>query len=128
MSKMKRITEEQIKNGVVPTHTRDGTKVMCLANSELDVEYPIVAWLEGISYPISYKKDGRNSAFEPLDLMYTPKLKTVRVALYKKSRDGTHIFSMVDNGANYNYSFDEQVERWSRGGCLVKVETIEIEE
>lgn len=125
MGKMKRITEEQIKNGVVPTCTRDGTKVVFFVDSGLDVDYPLVAWLEGISYPVSFKRDGKNSTFDSLDLMCETKPKTVMVALYKKYRDDTHIFSMVENS---NKSFDEQVERWSRGGCLVKVETIEIEE
>lgn len=122
---MKVFTREQFKQGKQPTHTRDGREVLFAVDSGLDVQYPIVAWLDGVDVPYRYNKNGKNSDAN-LDLMYEAKIRNIRVALYKGKLNESCIYTLTEIGDSF--SFDTCVENFRKQGRLIKVETIEIEE
>lgn len=85
--------------GEMPTRTRNGTKVLKVFDSGLNVELPIAAWLEGLSWPaFFYQPDGRYSSVHPhdLDLVHEPKMRKVRVLVYRNTHGGIGAASEED--------------------------------
>lgn len=66
--------------GEMPTCTRDGRKVLHIHDSGLDIDFPIVAWVEG-SGCYEYTADGRYLRHDycAYDLVHAPQ--KVRVGL-----------------------------------------------
>jgi len=106
--------------------TRDGRKVQDLFSTYLDVEYCMVAWIEGEKVPVFYKEDGTTRGVDSLDLIHPSRTREVRVVLYY-SADGLNVYSITEAEC-YPDTLDKFIDEMCQTGRLIKIITELVEE
>lgn len=101
-----------------PLQTRDGRKVVWVADSGLDVEYPVAAYLDGDSTVECYTRSGINNInkFSLMDLVYAPVKREGWVV------SGVNCLCMP--GKKFLVTSKESAERLakSHGGSVIRIE------
>lgn len=125
MNKELKFDRARFDAGEMPTRTRDGRRVLHVHDSGLDVEWPIVAWVEGSAFPNIYTsggspfKSGRENA---LGLVHEPRVRNLKVVVYLHQSTG-EIYVVT---SDHHDDFEAFVDRVSRAGRLLQLLEVEV--
>lgn len=95
--------------GEMPTQNRKGERVVKVVDSGLDVDYPLAVWLDSNRLPYFVTRAGWNSLYDntgtdPLDLVHEPKMRKVRVMVYRHMGDSGTVTTLSSDSVSYGTS------------------------
>ncbi len=125
MSEMK-FDRARFDAGEMPTRTRNGSRVLWCADSGLDIDYPVVAIIEGYD-SIEYTRDGKAWANGPdagHDLVHESKMRTLRIAVCRNIVSG----GIYTTDSGINKDFDSYVAERREDGRLLHLIEVEVPE